>query len=100
MSLLSELIDVVEHLVHTHPTFNQSLTQVEALEKLAKARAVDAVHSGLHVPVDATPVPVPAVPVPADVVPTPAVRVDPFTVPVDTTPAPVVPVAVPEAPSV
>jgi hypothetical protein len=38
MSAIQKLIDVVEHLVSTHPTWNQGMTQVEAAAKVAEAR--------------------------------------------------------------
>lgn len=38
MSAFSELLDVVEHLVSTHHVWNMSLSQEEALAKVAKAR--------------------------------------------------------------
>lgn len=38
MSAFSELVDVVEHLVSTHHVWNMSLSQEEALAKVAKAR--------------------------------------------------------------
>lgn len=48
MSLLSDLLDVVEHVVRTHPTWNQTLTQDQALAKIAEARAADAAHQAAH----------------------------------------------------
>lgn len=39
MSGFSDLLDVVEHLVSTHPFWNQKMSQVEAVAKVASARA-------------------------------------------------------------
>ena len=39
MSAISELIDVVQHLVETHPRWNMSLSRDEAVAKLAAARS-------------------------------------------------------------
>lgn len=39
MSGLSEFFDVVEHLVNTHPTWNQTLSKDEARLKVAAAKA-------------------------------------------------------------
>jgi hypothetical protein len=47
----TELVDVVEHLVRTHPTWNEALTQTEALEKVAAAR-VSAVAADVPVTVE------------------------------------------------
>lgn len=49
MSFISDLVDVVEHLVHTHPTFNLALSQDEALAKLAVVKVADAAHDAEHV---------------------------------------------------
>lgn len=38
MSAIQKLIDVVEHLVSTHPSWNQGMSQVEAYAKVAEAR--------------------------------------------------------------
>lgn len=58
MSFLSDLVDVVEHLVHTHPTFNLSLSKDEALAKLAVTRANLLAHDIAHAPVAAVENPV------------------------------------------
>lgn len=39
MSAITELIDVVEHLVNTHTNWNQDLSQVVAKAKIDAARA-------------------------------------------------------------
>jgi hypothetical protein len=97
MSLLSELLDIVEHVIHTHPTWNQTMSQTEALEKLSNARAVDAVHSGMHAgPVADAP---PVVPMVKAEPPAPVVA-DPFTPLVVPASAPVVDAPVVEVPSV
>lgn len=48
MSIYSDLISVVEHLVKTHPTFNASMTRVDAEAKIAAAKLADQAHSALH----------------------------------------------------
>lgn len=49
MSVLSDVIDVVEHLVNTHSNWNQDLSKDEAKAKLVAARVADA--AGAAVPV-------------------------------------------------
>ncbi len=39
MSALSDVLDVVEHLVNTHQSWNEGLSQVQAQAKVAAAKA-------------------------------------------------------------